>query len=91
MQDQTLAEQLSYLQTPRPFKNPDYVKNANRRTKNLKTVLSQERERDRLWREQKKQERLESMDVDGQSLPDEDIPTCLCSVSASWTGIQGTL
>ena len=44
---QSLAEQLSYLQYPRPFKNPNYTKNANRRTKNLKAVLTQEREREK--------------------------------------------
>jgi INO80 complex subunit C len=75
-----LAEQLSYLHAPRPFKNPNYVKNINRRTKNLKTVLSQERERERLVREQRKQERLQNMDVDGQDAPEEDIPTCLFSI-----------
>jgi INO80 complex subunit C len=35
--------------------------------KNLKTILSQERERERLEREKRRLERLESMmDVDGQ-------------------------
>src|ERR1700728_2493619 len=83
---QTLAEQLSYLHAPRPFKNPNYVKNVNRRPKNLKAVLTQERERDRLWREQKKQEKLESMDVDGEGppegTPEEDVPTCMCPSNA---------
>ncbi|OBZ77919.1 Chromatin-remodeling complex subunit ies6, partial [Grifola frondosa] len=74
----TLAEQLSYLNDPRPFKNPNYVKNTNRRTKNLKAVLTQERERERLERERRRQEKEESMDIDGQpreSTPEEDIPT----------------
>ncbi|KAI0079153.1 hypothetical protein K474DRAFT_1659448 [Panus rudis PR-1116 ss-1] len=74
----TLAEQLSYLHSPRPFKNPKYTKNANRRTKNLKTVLTQEREKERAERERRRQEREERMDVDGQGIdntPEEEIPT----------------
>ncbi|KAM6497306.1 hypothetical protein JOM56_007779 [Amanita muscaria] len=50
----TLAEQLSYMHLPRPFKNPHYNKNANRRAKNLKAVLSQERERERAERERRR-------------------------------------
>ncbi|RDB29987.1 Chromatin-remodeling complex subunit ies6 [Hypsizygus marmoreus] len=70
----TLAEQLSYLHSPRPFKNPNYTKNVNRRAKNLKTVLAQERERERAERERKRLERLEgtSMDIDGE---EEEMPT----------------
>ncbi|KAF7800152.1 hypothetical protein EIP86_011398 [Pleurotus ostreatoroseus] len=67
----TLAEQLSYVHYARPFKNPHYTKNANRRTKNLKTVLTQERERERVERERRRQEREERMDVDGEA-PGED-------------------
>jgi len=53
----------------------------NRRTKNLKTVLGQERERDRVEREKRRQERdSQAMDVDdAQKEPVdamEDIPTC---------------
>ncbi|KAI0005282.1 hypothetical protein BJV74DRAFT_803103 [Russula compacta] len=61
----TLAEQLSILSSPRPFKNPTYTKNASRRTKNLKAVLGQERERERLEREKRRAEREEAMEVDG--------------------------
>ncbi|KAI0258260.1 hypothetical protein BC834DRAFT_102304 [Gloeopeniophorella convolvens] len=61
----TLGEQLSNLSAPRPFKNPAYTKNASRRTKNLKTVLGQERERERLERERRRAEREEVMEVDG--------------------------
>ncbi|ESK93676.1 ino eighty subunit 6 [Moniliophthora roreri MCA 2997] len=70
-----LAEQLSYLHEPRPFKNPNYTKNVNRRAKNLKNVLAQERERERLEREKRMQEKAENggMDVDGAA--DEEIPT----------------
>ncbi|KAK7045680.1 chromatin-remodeling complex subunit ies6 [Paramarasmius palmivorus] len=70
-----LAEQLSYLHEPRPFKNPNYTKNVNRRAKNLKNVLAQERERERLERERRMQEKAENggMDVDGTA--DEEIPT----------------
>ncbi|KAG6336215.1 hypothetical protein ID866_2866 [Astraeus odoratus] len=57
--EQTLAEQLSFLHSPRPFKNLSYTKNANRRTKNLKTVLTQERERERAERERRRQEKEE--------------------------------
>ncbi|KAI0746469.1 hypothetical protein C8Q80DRAFT_1105088, partial [Daedaleopsis nitida] len=76
----TLSEQLSYLQYARPFKNPNYTKNVNRRTKNLKAVLTQEREREKNERERRRLEKEEAMDVDGQtsaegSTPDEDLPT----------------
>lgn len=67
----SLAEQHSYLHAPRPFKNPAYTKNINRRTKNLKTVLGQERERERVERERRREE---GMDVDGEE--GEEIPTC---------------
>ncbi|KAG5719372.1 Chromatin-remodeling complex subunit ies6 [Termitomyces sp. T112] len=69
----SLGEQLSYLHNPRPFKNPNYTKNINRRAKNVKNVLSQERERDRLEREKRRQEKLDgdAMDVDGE----EDMPS----------------
>ena len=62
----TLAEQLSYLHYPCPFKNPNYAKNINRRAKNLKAVLAQERERERAEREKRraKKEGMK-MDVDG--------------------------
>ncbi|KIJ15787.1 hypothetical protein PAXINDRAFT_133026 [Paxillus involutus ATCC 200175] len=79
----TLAEQLSFLHSPRPFKNPTYAKNVNRRTKNLKTVLGQERERERADRERRRlerEEREQAMDVDGapalvQAEVEEDVPT----------------
>ncbi|KDQ55483.1 hypothetical protein JAAARDRAFT_159498 [Jaapia argillacea MUCL 33604] len=60
----SLAEQFSYLHAPRPFKNPNYTKNVNRRAKNLKNVLTQERERERVERERRRQEREEAMEVD---------------------------
>ncbi|CAK5262034.1 unnamed protein product [Mycena citricolor] len=72
LSDHSLAEQLSYLDNPRPFKNPNYAKKTARRSKNLKAVLTQERERERTERE-KRRERLESnMDVDGKPLEDEE-------------------
>ncbi|KAL4063441.1 hypothetical protein J3A83DRAFT_4362469 [Scleroderma citrinum] len=85
----TLAEQLSFLHSPRPFKNPSYTKNLNRRTKNLKTVLTQERERERAERERKRQQKEEqeraaevAMDVDtdnnakkGGEFLEDDVPT----------------
>jgi len=66
---------------PRPFKNPNYTKNINRRTKNLKAVLAQERERERVERERRRLEKEEGMDVDveggepRESTPEEEIPT----------------
>jgi INO80 complex subunit C len=47
----SFAETLSYLHEPRPFKNPNYTKNHNRRAKTLKQVLNAERERVRVERE----------------------------------------
>ncbi|KIK63957.1 hypothetical protein GYMLUDRAFT_40169 [Collybiopsis luxurians FD-317 M1] len=70
---------MSYLHFPRPFKNPAYTKNVNRRAKNLKNVLGQERERERAEREKKRQETADrdAMDVDGKTPEEEDIPTYL--------------
>ena len=73
---------MSYLHSPRPFKNPNYTKNINRRTKNLKTVLTQERERERAERERRRQEKDERMEVDGGAPAnnsfdeEEEMPTC---------------
>ena len=77
-----MAEQLSYLHYPKPFKNPNYTKNVNRRAKNLKAVLGSERERERTEREKRRQEREEKMDVDGENAEEqteEDLPTCKLS------------
>ncbi|KAJ7746324.1 hypothetical protein B0H16DRAFT_961607 [Mycena metata] len=77
----SLAEQLSYLENPRPFKNPNYVKKTSaRRSKNLKAVLTQERERERAEREKRRLEKIENgMDVDGEpSIEEEEVLTCEC-------------
>lgn len=43
----------------------------------MKTVLSQEREKERAERERKRQEKLDAMDVDGSGdNAEEEIPTC---------------
>ena len=85
---QTLSAQLSYLSSPRPFKNPGYAKNVNRRAKNVKTMLGQERERERQERERRRLQREQAMDVDGEggagppdpdALADEDLPSCTSS------------
>ncbi|KAI9510694.1 hypothetical protein F5148DRAFT_976402, partial [Russula earlei] len=77
----TLAEQLSILSSPRPFKNPAYTKNASRRTKNLKAVLGQEREREKLERERRRAEREEAMEIDGappaRFMAEDDMPSYL--------------
>lgn len=70
------------MSAPRPFKNPAYTKNASRRTKNLKAVLGQERERERLERERRRAEREEAMEVDGAaaavgSMVGDDVPSCM--------------
>ncbi|RXW23550.1 hypothetical protein EST38_g2311 [Candolleomyces aberdarensis] len=66
----------------RPFKNPYYNKNVNRRAKNLKTVLGQEREKDRLKREALRKSKAEKaamgmMDVDADD--EEEEPNCTIS------------
>ncbi|KAF8961194.1 hypothetical protein BDZ97DRAFT_1830001 [Flammula alnicola] len=73
----SLAVQLSYLHQPRPFKNPHYTKNINRRAKNLKTVLAQERERERVERETRKSVRDEPEVTAPQRMVDapEEVPT----------------
>lgn len=57
---------------PRPFKNPEYRKNVNRRNKTLKQILAQERERiDKLAKDQRELDEAaraagtDAMDVDG--------------------------
>ncbi|PAV17007.1 ino eighty subunit 6 [Pyrrhoderma noxium] len=64
-QTPSFAESLSYLHYARPFKNPAYTKNTNRRTKNLKAVLTQERERERAERERRRIEREEALKTVG--------------------------
>ncbi|KAF8898050.1 hypothetical protein CPB84DRAFT_1709935 [Gymnopilus junonius] len=73
----SLAVQLSYLHQPRPFKNPHYTKNVNRRVKNLKTVLGQERERERADREERRLKREELLKTNPQAVVDipEEVPT----------------
>ncbi|KAF9527233.1 hypothetical protein CPB83DRAFT_815956 [Crepidotus variabilis] len=73
----SLAVQLSYLHQPRPFKNPNYSKNVNRRAKNLKAVLTQERERERVEREARRLEREHLMKVepDAASRIPEEVPS----------------
>ncbi|KZT34904.1 hypothetical protein SISSUDRAFT_991166, partial [Sistotremastrum suecicum HHB10207 ss-3] len=73
----SLAETLSYLNEPRPFKNPYYTKNINRRAKSLKVVLNAEKERQRLEREKLRAEREAKMAVDGAEpeQPEEEAPT----------------
>src|ERR1700761_540452 len=72
----SLAEQFNFLHEPKPFKNPYYTKNINRRAKTLKSVLNAERERERLEREKKREALLKAqapaeggeanMEVDGE-------------------------
>ncbi|KAL8276191.1 hypothetical protein RQP46_011403 [Phenoliferia psychrophenolica] len=68
------AEEYSYTDVPRPFRNPEYRKNVNRRNKTLKQILAAERERvDKLAKEQREQDEAaraagaDPMDVDGQA------------------------
>ncbi|KIY65884.1 hypothetical protein CYLTODRAFT_455876 [Cylindrobasidium torrendii FP15055 ss-10] len=69
----SLAEQLSYLHIPKPFKNPHYSKGVNRRSKNLKTMLKAEEERERTERERRRIKREEG-DISVDKEPDE-MPT----------------
>lgn len=78
--------QLSYLHSPRTFKNQNYTKNVNRRAKNLKTVLGQERERERTEREARRLEREELLKTDPSAVADipEDAPTCIYRLLLAW-------
>ena len=40
----TPLESRNYVDAPRPFKNPGYTRNANRRTRTLKQILAAERD-----------------------------------------------
>jgi len=72
----SLAAQLSYLNQPRPFKNPAYTKHINRRTKTLKTVLGQERDREKSEREVRRLRKEESMKDDPEATTIiEEVPT----------------
>ncbi|KAG8679236.1 chromatin-remodeling complex subunit ies6 [Ceratobasidium sp. 394] len=66
-QPPSLVESLSYAHYPRPFKNPAYIKNTNRRAKSAKQVLGAEREREKLVREKVKPH---GTDVDWTEDPD---------------------
>jgi INO80 complex subunit C len=83
------------LSAPRPFKNPAYTKNASRRTKNLKAVLGQERERERLEREKRRAEREEAMDIDAAAavgvMVEDDMPSCRWPVTGSVLLLTGVL
>ncbi|KAF6752056.1 hypothetical protein DFP72DRAFT_905977 [Ephemerocybe angulata] len=83
-QGPSLAEQLSYLHYPRPFKNPYYNKNVNRRAKNLKAVLGQERERDRVKREALRNSKAEraAQGVDGMDVEEEEEEPNYSSIEA---------
>ncbi|KAF8623747.1 hypothetical protein AX15_006192 [Amanita polypyramis BW_CC] len=65
----SLAEQLSYMHLPRPFKNPNYNKNVNRRAKNLKAVIGQEREREKAERERRRLLKQERPDAQVSKVP----------------------
>lgn len=62
------------MYTPRPFKNPNYTKNVNRRMKNYKAVLAAERERERVMRETHRQQIADGIE-DVEDVP----PTCACA------------
>ncbi|CAE6456847.1 unnamed protein product [Rhizoctonia solani] len=64
---QSLVESLSYAHYARPFKNPNYTKNANRRAKSAKQVIGAEREREKLGREKLK---AQGMDIDWTEDPE---------------------
>ncbi|KZO99515.1 hypothetical protein CALVIDRAFT_534507 [Calocera viscosa TUFC12733] len=49
--EQTEAERLSFLNTPRPFKNPRYVRPQSKKLRSTKQILAAERERERVKRE----------------------------------------
>jgi len=49
--EQTEAEKLSFLNTPRLFKNPNYVRPQSKKLRSTKQILAAERERERLKRE----------------------------------------
>ncbi|KAH8827075.1 hypothetical protein DL96DRAFT_1697017 [Flagelloscypha sp. PMI_526] len=57
---------------PRPFKSPNYTKNINRRAKNLKALLTQEKERDARERDAR---RLARDAVNAVGKGEEDPPT----------------
>jgi len=80
-----LASQLSYAHHLRPFKNPNFMKNVNRRAKNLKTVWVK-REKGKELRESRRLAREELMKTDPEAarrIPDE-APN-YCSFRC-WTG-----
>ncbi|KAF7303693.1 YL1-C domain-containing protein [Mycena indigotica] len=72
----SLAEQLSFLDFPRPFKNPDYIRKGSKRAKHVKAVLTQEREREKAERERRRLEREqadgEGMEIDGEDNKEEE-------------------
>ncbi|CAE6522410.1 unnamed protein product, partial [Rhizoctonia solani] len=59
-QPPSLVESLSYAHYSRPFKNPNYTKNTNRRAKSAKQVIGAEREREKLGREKLKAQGMDA-------------------------------
>jgi len=49
--EQTEAERLSFLNTPRPFKNPRYTRPQSKKLRSTKQILAAERDRERQRRE----------------------------------------
>jgi hypothetical protein len=84
---QSLAEEYSYADAPRPFKNPDYKKNTGRRNKSLKQIIAMERERvERIQKERRdkieedqaraKEASKDTMDVDREGSSFVESVTC---------------
>ena len=66
-----------YRICPVAVQKPCLYKNASRRTKNLKAVLGQERERERLERRKRRAQREEVMEVDGTAVTEDDTSSCV--------------
>jgi INO80 complex subunit C len=64
----SISLQYSYLDVPKPFKNPYYSKHIKRRAKTMKILLNGERERIRLERERRKAVK----DANGENIMEVD-------------------
>lgn len=51
----SLADTLSYLHIPKPFKNSKYIRQGNKRNRSVKQLLAGDREREKAHHEQAKQ------------------------------------
>jgi len=60
----SLADTLSYLHVPKPFKNSNYIRQGSKRNRTVKQLLSVDREREKAYHEQASVNATQAMQLD---------------------------